>query len=140
ADGDRCRHPRSHARHRETARRRASVAIDRARLATRLPAREGFPSARRCAGGGTVMARRIGAIALALTLAGCAATPAPIKAPAPPSNPAVGGVAMIASWTAIDNARAAPPLAIFARAIDAAGLADTLAGAGPFTVFAPTDA
>ena len=28
----------------------------------------------------------------------------------------------------------------FGRAIEAAGLAETLAGAGPFTVFAPTDA
>ncbi|RIA46862.1 putative surface protein with fasciclin (FAS1) repeats [Hephaestia caeni] len=84
-------------------------------------------------------ARRILSVAVTLAVAGCASAPTPVKAPAPPPNPTVGGVAMIATWTAVDNARAAPPLATFARAIDAAGLADTLAATGPFTVFAPTD-
>src|SRR3546814_15518772 len=87
------------------------------------------------------MARRIWSIAIASivsgAVAGCTATPAPVKTPAPPPNPTVGGVAMIETWTAVDNARAAPPPATFARAIDAAGLADTLGPAGPFTVFAP---
>jgi uncharacterized surface protein with fasciclin (FAS1) repeats len=46
---------------------------------------------------------------------------------------------MIETWTALDNARAAPPLATFARAIHAAGLDEALAAAGPLTVFAPTD-
>src|SRR3546814_19324790 len=85
-DGDRRGHPRSPARHREAARRRASVAIDRARLAARLAAREGFPPPRRRAGGGTVMARRIWSIAIASivsgAVAGCTATLAPAKTPA----------------------------------------------------------
>ena len=76
--------------------------------------------------------------AIALSLAGCASAP-PVAAPAPLPNPTVGGVAMVETWTAVDNARAAPPLATFARAIHAAGLDEAFAAAGPFTVFAPTD-
>ncbi len=80
------------------------------------------------------------AIAAALALAGCASTPPPPAAPpALPPNPSVGGVAMIETWTAVDNARAAPPLATFARAIHAAGLDERLAAPGPITVFAATD-
>jgi uncharacterized surface protein with fasciclin (FAS1) repeats len=75
---------------------------------------------------------------IALALAGCASTPPPARL-APPPNPSVGGVAMVETWTAVDNARAAPPLASFARAIHAAALEEALAAAGPFTVFAPTD-
>ncbi|HVJ00087.1 MAG TPA: fasciclin domain-containing protein [Sphingomonas sp.] len=86
------------------------------------------------------MLRSLLPLGLALVVTGCASTPAPVNAPAPPPNPKVGGVAMIETWSAVDNARAAPPLATFARAIDAAGLADTLAAPGPVTVFAPTDA
>ena len=78
------------------------------------------------------------AIALALALAGCASAPLP-QHPAPSPNPSVDGVAMVETWTAVDNVRAAPPLATFARAIHAAGLDEALAAPGPFTVFAPTD-
>lgn len=76
--------------------------------------------------------------AIVLALAGCASAPPP-AAPAPLANPTVGGVAMVETWTAVDNARAAPPLATFARAIHEAGLDEALAAPGPFTVFAPTD-
>ncbi|MCM8730310.1 fasciclin domain-containing protein [Hephaestia sp. GCM10023244] len=87
------------------------------------------------------MSRALLPLGLVLVLAGCAAGPvAPVAPSAPPANPQVGGVAMIETWSTLDNARAAPPLATFARAIDAAGLADALAAPGPVTVFAPTDA
>jgi uncharacterized surface protein with fasciclin (FAS1) repeats len=40
----------------------------------------------------------------------------------------------------VDTAVAAGSFTTLARALDAAGLVDTLRGQGPFTVFAPTDA
>jgi uncharacterized surface protein with fasciclin (FAS1) repeats len=40
----------------------------------------------------------------------------------------------------VDTAVAAGQFTTLARALDAAGLTDTLKGPGPFTVFAPTDA
>lgn len=40
----------------------------------------------------------------------------------------------------VDTAAAAPQFSTLVTAIKAAGLADTLKGAGPFTVFAPTNA
>jgi uncharacterized surface protein with fasciclin (FAS1) repeats len=55
----------------------------------------------------------------ALALAGCASTPAPA--------------------TITDTAARTPQLSTLSKLINEAGLADTLRGAGPFTVFAPTD-
>jgi uncharacterized surface protein with fasciclin (FAS1) repeats len=55
----------------------------------------------------------------ALALAGCASTPAPA--------------------TITDTAARTPQLSTLSKLISDAGLADTLRGAGPFTVFAPTD-
>ncbi len=55
----------------------------------------------------------------ALALAGCASTPAPA--------------------TITDTAARTPQLSTLNKLINDAGLADTLRGAGPFTVFAPTD-
>lgn len=61
------------------------------------------------------------ALALSLAvLAGCATTP-----PAPIS--------------VADTAAARPELSTLSRLINQAGLADTLKGAGPYTVFAPTN-
>ncbi|QQV78429.1 fasciclin domain-containing protein [Sphingomonas aliaeris] len=64
-------------------------------------------------------------------------------APAAPAstapNPAVGGAAMDASKTIVANAATAPNLTTLVSAVKAAGLAETLSGAGPFTVFAPTN-
>ncbi|MDB5696678.1 MAG: fasciclin [Sphingomonas bacterium] len=57
----------------------------------------------------------------------------------PASNPPVGGVAMPANRSLAVNVAAPPNLATFARALTAGGVADTLAGPGPFTLFAPTD-
>lgn len=40
----------------------------------------------------------------------------------------------------VDTAASQGSFATFGKALDAAGLSDTLKGAGPYTVFAPTDA
>lgn len=40
----------------------------------------------------------------------------------------------------VDTAASQGSFAIFGKALNAAGLSDTLKGAGPYTVFAPTDA
>ena len=57
--------------------------------------------------------------ALTLALAGCATTPAPA--------------------TITDTAARTPQLSTLTRLLNEAGLADTLRGNGPFTVFAPSD-
>lgn len=51
----------------------------------------------------------------------------------------VGGAEMLPSKTIVENASAAPNLTTLVTAVKAAGLVDTLSGAGPFTVFAPTN-
>ncbi|WP_010217681.1 fasciclin domain-containing protein [Sphingomonas sp. PAMC 26621] len=60
-------------------------------------------------------------------------------APTATTNPTVGGAAMDTSKTIVANASAAPNLSTLVSAVKAAGLATTLAGPGPFTVFAPTN-
>ncbi|UZK70999.1 fasciclin domain-containing protein [Sphingomonas sp. S1-29] len=52
-------------------------------------------------------------------------------------NPKVGGAEMLATKTIVENASAAPSLSTLVTAVKAADLAETLSGAGPFTVFAP---
>ncbi|WP_082102687.1 fasciclin domain-containing protein [Sphingomonas sp. Ag1] len=47
--------------------------------------------------------------------------------------------AATASKTIVENASALPDLSTLVAAVKAAGLVDTLNGAGPFTVFAPTN-
>jgi uncharacterized surface protein with fasciclin (FAS1) repeats len=87
--------------------------------------------------------RTLGAVALASTAliaAGCggddeaatttAATTA-ATAPASTSEAAAG--------TIVDVAAANPDFSILVAAVQAAGLAETLSGPGPFTVFAPTN-
>ena len=84
--------------------------------------------------------------AAALALSGCgdkAETPtetttvaggemAPAPAPAPSQ--------MLSSNSIAANLSAAPDYKSLATAVTQAGLSETLSGAGPFTVFAPTDA
>lgn len=78
--------------------------------------------------------------AFAQTAAPAAAPAQAAPAPAPVApNPAVGGAAMDASKTIVANAATAPNLTTLVKAVQAAGLAETLSGPGPFTVFAPTD-
>ncbi|HEX8513459.1 MAG TPA: fasciclin domain-containing protein [Allosphingosinicella sp.] len=52
----------------------------------------------------------------------------------------VGGAPMYASRNIIENAVNSPDHKTLVAAVKAAGLVETLSGAGPFTVFAPTDA
>ena len=54
-------------------------------------------------------------------------------------NPMVGGAPMMEDMTIAENASNAPNLTTLVAAVKAAGLAETLMGDGPFTVFAPTD-
>ena len=56
------------------------------------------------------------------------------------SAPMVGGAAMFASKDIIDNAVNSRDHTTLVAAVKAAGLVDTLKSAGPFTVFAPTNA
>lgn len=55
------------------------------------------------------------------------------------ANPTVGGAEMLATQPIAVNASAAPNLTTLVAAVKAAGLVDTLASPGPFTVFAPTN-
>ena len=55
------------------------------------------------------------------------------------SNPTVGGAAMMADMNIVENAVNSPIHTTLVAAVQAAGLAETLQGEGPFTVFAPTD-
>ncbi len=70
-----------------------------------------------------------------------AETPAE-AAPAAATEPSVmvGGAAMLPSKNIIENAVNSADHTTLVAAVQAAGLAETLSGAGPFTVFAPTNA
>ena len=52
----------------------------------------------------------------------------------------VGGANMVASKNIVENAAGSADHTTLVTAVKAAGLAETLSGAGPFTVFAPTNA
>jgi len=55
-------------------------------------------------------------------------------------NPMVGGAAMYATKDIVDNAVNSKDHTTLVAAVKVAGLVETLKGAGPFTVFAPTNA
>lgn len=55
-------------------------------------------------------------------------------------EPMVGGAPMYPTKTIVQNASTAKNLTTLVSAVKEAGLADTLSGKGPFTVFAPTNA
>ena len=82
----------------------------------------------------------------ALALAACTpaaeeTAPADASAMAPASaDPMVGGAAMSPNDTIVANASKASTLTTLVSAVSAAGLVETLSGAGPFTVFAPDNA
>ena len=54
-------------------------------------------------------------------------------------DPDVGGAAMYPTKTIVENAANSPIHKTLVAAVKAGGLIDTLNGAGPYTVFAPTD-
>lgn len=55
-------------------------------------------------------------------------------------NPMVGGAAMYQNKNIVENAMNSKDHTTLVAAVKAAGLVETLQGAGPFTVFAPTNA
>ncbi|MDH7973445.1 fasciclin domain-containing protein [Sphingomonas sp. AR_OL41] len=55
-------------------------------------------------------------------------------------NPMVGGAAMFPTKNIVENAVNSKDHTTLVAAVKAADLVDTLSGAGPFTVFAPTNA
>ena len=61
-------------------------------------------------------------------------------APAGDGNPMVGGSPMMKTKDIIDNAVNSKDHTTLVAAVKAAGLVETLKGAGPFTVFAPVNA
>lgn len=66
---------------------------------------------------------------------------APAAATAPATtDPMVGGAPMSPNATIVANAAKAANLTTLVSAVQAAGLAETLSGTGPFTVFAPDNA
>ena len=78
--------------------------------------------------------RALASAALAFALG--AALPAAALA----KNPMVGGAPMYASKNIVENAVNSKDHTTLVAAVKAAGLVDTLASPGPFTVFAPTNA
>ena len=72
-----------------------------------------------------------------IALAAVAALAGPAVAQA---TKTVGGAPMFASKTIVDNAVNSKDHTTLVTAVKAAGLVETLQGAGPFTVFAPTNA
>ena len=54
-------------------------------------------------------------------------------------NPMVGGAEMFAEKNIVENAVNSADHTTLVAAVKAAGLVDTLAGPGPFTVFAPVN-
>ena len=56
------------------------------------------------------------------------------------ANPMVGGAAMYDNKNIVENAVNSKDHTTLVAAVKAAGLVETLSGAGPFTVFAPTNA
>ena len=54
-------------------------------------------------------------------------------------NPMVGGAPMLAERNIVENAVNSADHTTLVAAVQAAGLVETLSGAGPFTVFAPTN-
>jgi uncharacterized surface protein with fasciclin (FAS1) repeats len=75
-------------------------------------------------------------ILLAAVLAGGVA----ISGSAYAANPMVGGAAMYPTKSIVENAVNSKDHTTLVAAVKAAGLVETLAGEGPFTVFAPTNA
>ena len=78
---------------------------------------------------------------LSRTIIALAATAmAGVASAASAGNPMVGGAAMYSTRNIVENALNSKDHTTLVAAVKAAGLVDTLASAGPFTVFAPTDA
>ena len=77
---------------------------------------------------------------LALSAALLASAATMTQAQSDMMNPTVGGAEMSMEMNIVENAMNSPIHTTLVAAVVAAGLAETLQGDGPFTVFAPTDA
>jgi uncharacterized surface protein with fasciclin (FAS1) repeats len=86
------------------------------------------------------MSKRFALIASAAILATAATASAPLYAQMSEKTVTVGGAPMYPSKNIIQNAVNSKDHTTLVAAVKAAGLVDTLSGAGPFTVFAPTNA
>ncbi|MDM7459588.1 MAG: fasciclin domain-containing protein, partial [Paracoccus sp. (in: a-proteobacteria)] len=62
-----------------------------------------------------------------------------LATPALAQNRIVGGAEMLPDRNIVENAANSADHTTLVAAVQAAGLAETLSGPGPFTVFAPTD-
>jgi len=78
-------------------------------------------------------------LSLTLIFAACAAPAPPEAASEPAAAPAPTEAPMPEMKNIVETAVAAGSFNTLVAAVSAAGLADTLSGEGPFTVFAPTD-
>jgi uncharacterized surface protein with fasciclin (FAS1) repeats len=81
-------------------------------------------------------------LAAALALSGCASSNGATAAGEPASaghRPTIGGAVLDPAETIAANIAKAPNLTTLVKALQAAGLSDTLAGPGPFTLLAPTN-
>ena len=86
------------------------------------------------------MSKRFALLATAAALALAVAAPAPaVYAQMAEKTVTVGGAPMYPSKNIIQNAVNSKDHTTLVAAVKAAGLVDTLSGAGPFTVFAPTN-
>ena len=87
-----------------------------------------------------VRASLIGASACAMALSFGAIANTPLLAKTMEKTVEVGGAAMYPSKNIVENALNSKDHTTLVAAVKAAGLVDTLASKGPFTVFAPTNA
>ena len=87
----------------------------------------------------TSSALMIGAGAANAMQAEAAPVVAAPAAEAADANPTVGGAEMLPTKNIVENASASADHTTLVADIKAAGLVETLSGAGPFTVFAPTN-
>jgi len=87
----------------------------------------------------TIMSKRFALFATAAVLAFGAVASAPLYAQMAEKTVTVGGAPMYPSKNIIQNAVNSKDHTTLVAAVKAAGLVDTLSGAGPFTVFAPTN-
>jgi uncharacterized surface protein with fasciclin (FAS1) repeats len=86
--------------------------------------------------------KRVRVICLTLSLSIVAGAAAPVlaaEAPKTDKTVLVGGAPMYPSKNIVENATHSKDHTTLVAAVKAAGLVDTLSGAGPFTVFAPTN-
>ena len=89
---------------------------------------------------GFAMSKRVAILSAAAIGAMMLSASVVVPAMAKEKTVMVGGAAMYPSKTIVDNAVHSRDHTTLVAAVKAAGLVETLSSAGPFTVFAPTNA